>query len=601
MKLASGTCTQRHSPVHTGIEDGGVHPLIQVFAEEPHRDELNYPAEYALSKPAHHHYGFSFQDPASRLPTEGTELLTARIVPRPPWANRDLKEQFSLWSLRGISRFLNSIDGHDRCLSCLGLVHAEAAFVDGSCAHCEHMSMATLRRLPSSSSRGSSSSRKGFTAATARRLGDLQVTVQNVPLHRVTAPPPKSGPSFSFGAPQEEKIRQMRRTFRRDGAPLRSLLLRAATGGIGLEVPKVPPPDPSRLNDWFLGTSRFGEAQIDLFASPESSHCQLYYSLNEAPLGRDALAHSWPPGPNLRAQTLWFCWLRRTGPPGPGFPSLEDPPEEGPSFSGAGHNLAPASRSLEPARVASGQDTAVIETITQQAYALRWGLFVDWCASRGEDPQRCPIAVVLSFLQEKLERRLSPSTLKVYVAAIAAIHWEASTDREVPLRLHLVPSWDLSVALQGLWGPPFEPLVSVELKFLSLKTALLTALASIKRVGDLQAFSVNEACLEFGPADSHVVLRPRPGYVPKVPTTPFWDQVVNLQALPPEEADPALALLCPVRALRIYVDRTRSFRRSEQLFICLGGQQKGNAVSKQRLAHWVVDAISLSYEGQGEP
>ncbi|KAL0152047.1 hypothetical protein M9458_052651, partial [Cirrhinus mrigala] len=370
--------------------------------------------------------------------------------------------------------------------------------------------------------------------------------------------------------------------------------------------------------------SRFGEAQIDLFASPESSHCQLYYSLSEAPLGRDALAHSWPPGPNLLAQTL--CKIREDGEqvllvapywPTRTCPSLEDPLEEGPSFSGDGHNLAPASRSMEPTRVASGRDTAVIETITQQAYALRWGLFVDWCASRGEDPQRCPIAVVLSFLQEKLERRLSPSTLKVYVAAIAAYHdavdgasigkhqlvvrFLRGARRVNPPRPHLVPSWDLSVALRGLRGPPFEPLVSVELKFLSLKTALLTALASIKRVGDLQAFSVNEACLEFGPADSHVVLRPRPGYVPKVPTTPFRDQVVNLQALPPEEADPALALLCPVRALRVYVDRTRSFRRSEQLFVCFGGQQKGNAVSKQRLAHWVVDAISLAYESQGEP
>ncbi|KAI2649329.1 ORF V: Enzymatic polyprotein [Labeo rohita] len=168
-------------------------------------------------------------------------------------------------------------------------------------------------------------------------------------------------------------------------------------------------------------------------------------------------------------------------------------------------------------------------------------------------------------------------------------------------RPHPIPSWDLSVALQGLREAPFEPLASVELKYLSLKTALLTALASIKRVGDLQAFSVDEACLEFGPGDSHVILRPRPGYVPKVPTTPFRDQVVNLQALPLEEADPASALLCPVRALRIYVDRTRHFRRTEQLFVCFGGQQKGNAVSKQRLAHWVVDAISLSYQNQGEP
>ncbi len=118
---------------------------------------------------------------------------------------------------------------------------------------------------------------------------------------------------------------------------------------------------------------------------------------------------------------------------------------------------------------------------------------------------------------------------------------------------------------------------------------------------DLQAFSVSEECLVFGPVYSHVVLRPRPGYVPKVHTTPFRDQVVNLQALPSEEADPALALLCPVRALRIYVTRTRSVRSSEQLFVCHGGQQKGKAVSKQRLAHWIVEAVALAYQSQGEP
>ncbi len=105
----------------------------------------------------------------------------------------------------------------------------------------------------------------------------------------------------------------------------------------------------------------------------------------------------------------------------------------------------------------------------------------------------------------------------------------------------------------------------------------------------------------FGPVYSHVVLRPRPGYVPKVPTTPFSDQVVNLQALPSEEADPSLALLCPVRALRVYVTRTRSVRSSEQLFVCHGGQQKGKAVSKQRLAHWIVEAVALACQSQGEP
>ncbi len=142
---------------------------------------------------------------------------------------------------------------------------------------------------------------------------------------------------------------------------------------------------------------------------------------------------------------------------------------------------------------------------------------------------------------------------------------------------------------------------SANLKILSMKTLLLAALALTKRVGDLQAFSVDESCLEFGPGDGHVVLRSRPGYVPKVPTTPFRDQIVSLQALPPEEADPALALLCPVRALRLYIDRIQSLRTSDQLFVCYGGQQKVKAVSKQRMAHWIVDAIALAYQAQSVP
>ncbi len=62
--------------------------------------------------------------------------------------------------------------------------------------------------------------------------------------------------------------------------------------------------------------SRFGVAQVDLFASPETTHCQWFYSLTEATLGTDALAHSWPQGlrkyafppVSLLAQTL--CKIR---------------------------------------------------------------------------------------------------------------------------------------------------------------------------------------------------------------------------------------------------------------------------------------------------
>ncbi len=254
---------------------------------------------------------------------------------------------------------------------------------------------------------------------------------------------------------------------------------------------------------------------------------------------------------------------------------------------------------------------------TRRAYALKWNLFVKCCSSRREDPRRCSIGVVLSFLQQGLERRLSPSTLKVHAAAISAYHdhidgksigkhdlvirFLKGARRLNPPRPPSIPSWDLALVLRAFQIAPFEPLQSADLRILSMKTLLLVALASIKRVGDLQAFSVDESCLEFGPGDGHVVLSPRPGYVPKVPTTPFRDQVVSLQALPLEEADPALALLCPVRALRLYTDRTQSLRTSDQLFVCYGGQQKGKAVSKQRMAHWIVDAIALAYQAQGVP
>ncbi len=174
-------------------------------------------------------------------------------------------------------------------------------------------------------------------------------------------------------------------------------------------------------------------------------------------LGTDALAHSWPrglrkyafPPVSLLAQTL--CKVReeeeqillayqdlvpRADAPRDS-PSLADSSEEGSTDSEMGHLMAPTSSPLETsclvprrdAEVLSDLPQEVVDTITlarapstKHAYALKWNLFVEWCSSHTEDPRRCPIRVVLSFLQQGLERRLSPSTLKVYVAAIAANH-----------------------------------------------------------------------------------------------------------------------------------------------------------------------------------
>ena len=52
---------------------------------------------------------------------------------------------------------------------------------------------------------------------------------------------------------------------------------------------------------------------------------------------------------------------------------------------------------------------------------------------------------------------------------------------------------------RGFDEGPFEPLESAPERILTLKVALLLALASLKRVGDLQALSVSEPCMEFAP------------------------------------------------------------------------------------------------------
>ncbi len=48
-----------------------------------------------------------------------------------------------------------------------------------------------------------------------------------------------------------------------------------------------------------------------------------------------------------------------------------------------------------------------------------------------------------------------------------------------PFRPARVPSWDLSIVLQGLSGHLFEPLETVTEKILTLKTILLLALSSL--------------------------------------------------------------------------------------------------------------------------
>ncbi|KAJ7996685.1 hypothetical protein DPEC_G00239590 [Dallia pectoralis] len=269
--------------------------------------------------------------------------------------------------------------------------------------------------------------------------------------------------------------------------------------------------------------------------------------------------------------------------------SSGDSNQEGPAIPGTWGHPSPPPGAVETMGLASegaclldsGLSTEVVETIlhsrapaTRKAYAARWKLFTSWCRERQVDPVNCPVFAVLEFLQQRFSTGLSPSTLKVYVAALSACHvplngvslgrhplvsrFLRGARRLRPAAGMRVPSWDLAIVLEGLSRAPFEAIEEVPDKFVTLKTVFLLAISSLKRIGDMQALSVAPSCLDFSPGMVKAFLLPSPGYVPKVPTNIVGPIV--LQAFCPlpflTSDQKKHDLLCPVRALDAYVHRT---------------------------------------------
>ncbi|XP_051988692.1 uncharacterized protein LOC127648137 [Xyrauchen texanus] len=314
-------------------------------------------------------------------------------------------------------------------------------------------------------------------------------------------------------------------------------------------------------------------------------------------------------------------------------PAMAPPTSHRPFVSSERGNLSPAPGQGGPLGLAReranlntlGLPPRVVATIqcarassTRSLYDCKWRVFEEWCEGRRVTSYQCSITDILCFLQDLMDKGRSFSTIKVYLAAIAACHvgFDSATvgqhplirrfmkgaRRSLPVPRRVVPEWDLSMVLDAMSQQPFEPLGSISLKNLSFKTALLLALASAKRVSDMHALSVHPSCTKFSLSGDKVFLRPNPAFMPKC-FLAFTCEVIELSAFHPapfsSTEDQRLNALCPVHALWAYLDRTSSFRKGDQLFISWGPPHSGNPISKQRLSHWLVEAISLAYESKG--
>ncbi|KAK0141924.1 hypothetical protein N1851_020395 [Merluccius polli] len=127
--------------------------------------------------------------------------------------------------------------------------------------------------------------------------------------------------------------------------------------------------------------------------------------------------------------------------------------------------------------------------------------------------------------------------------------FKGAQGRNLP-RAVMVPSWDLPLVTEALLLPPFEPLEQSGL-----------TMASAKRVSELHALSVSEACMRWNSDGTGVALWPNPAFSQKAYDPSF---------LQDEKAN-SVELLCPVRALRHDIQATAGFHHCDSLFVCYVG------------------------------
>ena len=262
------------------------------------------------------------------------------------------------------------------------------------------------------------------------------------------------------------------------------------------------------------------------------------------------------------------------------------------------------------ARVLSG----VLRESSSRLYQSRWKIFCGWCHGRGVAPVNATVPVVVDFLIHlRQDKGLSVSAVKGYcsplnsVLALKGRDLAASCEITTLLRSFArsvnpvelrPPAWDVSLVLQSLTGAPYEPLRTCEERFLAQKTLFLLALASAKRIGELHALSYRVShTRDWGEVSFAFVT----GFVAKTqdPSSlaPRFEGF-TVPALPNARKNRNGRLLCPVRAIKVYLDRTASHRRRcERLFVTAGRSKK--EIAKTTVSFWLRKTISRAYKLSG--
>ena len=252
---------------------------------------------------------------------------------------------------------------------------------------------------------------------------------------------------------------------------------------------------------------------------------------------------------------------------------------------------------------------------TRAVYKSKWAIFVKWCESSQVDFRAPSLKQVADFLLYLFkERQLQPSTIEGYRTAIAdmlgndPVHFGKdesltrlldSFHRDKPKGRRGVPAWNLSLVLHQLTKAPFEPMRKASLKHLTFKTVFLLALGSGKRRSEIHAWLYRN--IRHQENWSQVSLYPSPSFLSKNQLArdgPAAVAPVVIPALAPS-LDRSLKedkSLCPVRALRYYLDRTKDLRSGKDLVFVSFRKSFQKDIVPATVSSWIKQTVLLCYQ-----
>ena len=249
---------------------------------------------------------------------------------------------------------------------------------------------------------------------------------------------------------------------------------------------------------------------------------------------------------------------------------------------------------------------------TAKVYDAKWQIFRDWANQRKIDPIQATPQIVADFLTFLFSvKKCQVSTIKGYRSTISnTLKYKTGYDFgshpvlseliksfaiQRPVDRSLAPKWDLAFVLSHMCKAPFEPLDKASLFYLSVKTVFLVTLATARRVSEVHALSMDSDHLRFSNLDGSLILRTQLGFLAKNQLPSRAPDSIKIPKLsnPSCKSDNFNRMLCPVRAVKIYLKRTKSLRKHrKRLFIPTQGDHDLN---KSTISRWVKYAIKHAY------